>query len=439
MERWRWVCPDRVDDRVAVGVGMFVALSVGAIPATGLSWQLGVPRWGVRTVGLLPDVAIAALVAVGFTLLWRRRQRLDALDLAVAGLVLLVGVLLAAGVVADPWGRAVPFRLQVLGARALVWGLVLLVALRSVTASPSARERVVRILLWVAGLVAAVAVVEALFPDGWEAIGNGLLGMHDVQRDVYGVAVPQHLVVRTPLGGRSLPRAGSLLFEYLQLGFWLLPAFGAALARFARAPAVGGAALVALLSAGVAASLGRAALGCAVVVFVLVLATRPSVRERRRLGLVGGIGAVVGVALAVPTGLLLRLWQTLRGAEASLEIHRSATSAAWQVVLERPLGTGLGTGFAASARTPTEARVAENAYLDVALQGGWPTLGAFVLVVVLLWWSLWRRRPWDDLAVAGVAGVVGLTLGGLVLHTWQMLETSWLVLALSGLALPRRP
>ena len=103
-----------------------------------------------------------------------------------------------------------------------------------------------------------------------------------------------------------------------------------------------------------------------------------------------------------------------------------------------PWGGGLGTGFAASARAGAEARIAENAYLDVALQGGLLALALLLVVVGLLWRTLWRHRPWDDLAVAAAAGLLGLTVGGLLLHTWQMLETSWLVLALAGLSVPRR-
>ena len=433
MDRW-WSTSGRVEDRVATGVAAFVVLSVAVIPSTGLLWRLGAPSVVVRAVGLLPDLGLAALVVAGLGVAWQRRQRPDGLDLAVGALAGVVVVAFLLGVV----GGGASVTLRLLGARAMVWGLVLMVALRCVDAPASDRERVVRVVLALAGVVAAVAVLEALWADGWEWFGTVVLGMHDVQREVYGVVVPKTLVVRTPVAGRSLVRAGSLLFEYLQLGFWLLPALGMGLVRAARRPTWRRVMLVALLAAGIAASLGRAAIASAALVGLVLAVTRPAGPQRRRLLVGGGAATLALLAVAVPTGLLVRLLETFRGGEASTDIHLDASGEAVRAVMARPWGHGLGTGFAASARAGADARIAENAYLDVALQVGVVGLVVFVVVVALLWWHLWRQRPWDDLAVGAVSGVIGLTVGGLLLHTWQMLETSWLVLALAGLSLPRR-
>ena len=430
---------------VALGVALLVVWPTFSWPLQGALFRLGVPggllRWGI---GAVPDVLAAGLVGAGLVHAARTRQKPERLDWAAAAFVGLVGAYLLADRLAlatggDLFGDGPDgLSVQLVALRAAVVAPLLLLAVRSFSIPAATVERLLDVVQVAAVVLAVGGILEAIFPGTWNHVGIHVLRLFQLRREAYGTATPNDLVVYTGVGDRDLVRAGSFLLEYLQLGFALLAGLAIALVRAARTLRPAHVASVLVVAGGVLASQGRAAVACAAVAGVVVLVTRPAGAERSRMARLGAVAAVVVVALAITTGLVSRLISTTDHGDQSTSVHVNSTREALEILGDHPLGTGLGTGTAGSSR-PHEGGnlISENAYLDIGIQVGVVSLVAFVVVVALLLVALWRRRDDGDVVVVALAAVVGLTLGGFVLHTWQMNETTFVVLALAAIALPR--
>jgi hypothetical protein len=430
---------------LVVAVAAFALLPTVLAPLQGLAWRAGLPEPVVRAMLAAPDLALVAILVVGARALWRQRRLTDRLDVATTAFVALVTGYFLADRLAHAFGsdlfpRATDdLELQALAARAAIGGPLLLVAGRGVPLAPAMIDRLLRVVLLAAVALAVPAIFESLFPAVWERLGADVLGFRALQREVYGVDAPPDVVIYTYVGDRKLVRAGSFLFEYLQLGFLLLPGLAVALLRTARQPRRGNWLALSVIGAAVIATVSRSAIAAAIVVTLVVWRTRRSAVERRRVGRMVVAAAAVVLLLAVPTGLATRLLATGDASDDSTPVHVESTTDALDLIGDAPLGIGLGTGAATASRLPASATlVSENAYLDVALQVG-VVGGAAFLVVLFALGLLLGRHLHTDVGVVALAVGLAMALGGFVLHTWQMVETSWLLLALAGLALPRVP
>lgn len=443
----------------AGAVASLVVLVAVQQPVWALLLRLGFPVPVVRVVrftkeGLLAGLVVLAIVALvtrdrrddSRLLLAAPPDRFDRLDGAAIGWVVVVTAYLVAGLVAgeqlfprttdDPW-------LQLVAYRSLVVGPVLLLLVRSLPLDASGRGRVVSAILVAGSVLSAVAMFEVVAPGVMEDLARGVLQYREYQDVIFGIDLPWGVVVQTTFGDEILvTRAGSLLFDYLQLGFFLLPAFAIALVRVA-GPGVADRwrdiGVLALVTAGILATVTRTAILAAGAAAVVVVMTLPDERVRRRARQLALAGLVVVVAVSIPTGIAARMVAGLAATDASSNEHVAALSLGLRTVAGNPLGIGVGSTAEVGLRTDAVSLIVENAYLDIGVQTGLLGMLAFGIFLVVLVRSLWDRLAVDDLAAPALGTVVGFALGALLLHTWLMIEATWVAYALAGLALRRSP
>lgn len=431
----RW--PDRALQVLIVVLGL-------QLPVLALAYRLGVPGPVVRGAGFTKELLVVGVLVAAAATVVARRSRSDRLDRTTLAYLAVVTVYLGVGVAGPRVGYDVLDRspdsvfLQAVAFRSLVVGPALLLAVRTLRLDEAARRRLLDTVLVVSGVVAAGAVVEAVVPAVWERVTGELLGYVRYQRDLFGIELARGVVVRTEVGGRLVVRAGSVLFDYLQTGFFLLPGLALATLRAARRPTAGTVATAALVGAGILATVTRSAILAAAVVLVvlaLVAGSAGTARVLRRALVVAGVLTAI---LSVPTGLASRLLSVAGGGDVSAGEHLASLREGLAQVVDAPWGIGLATTAETAARGPTPAVVSENSYLDLAIQVGLPGLVLFVLMLLLALRRLGRRADHDPLAGVASAVIVGLATGALLLHVWTLIETTWIVFALVGVATPRR-
>ncbi len=421
-----------------------LSLAIGAVQAPVWGWanHVGVPRVAVRAAGFL-DVALVAVVVVVASVGWvRSRRRPDVIDAVALGLLAVVGTVLVVGVVGRlaGWDLAMGKRdvfAQVQSAQAIGTPAALLVAARTLDWTVRQRAMLLRLVAGIGVLLAVAALVEVAATPAWEWLDRTFWDIRAYQRDVLGLTLVGDPVTRDLIGGRVVVRAGSLLFRYLEYGFVLIPALLVALERSLRPRATWWRVVAGLLGVGIVLSLGRAAVAATIVAVGVVLPLAVARGSRRRLVAAVAAVAVVLAALAVPTGLVDRVRDTLRGDDASAIEHVDAVETATRLVASRPLGYGAGAGLDGAVRGVPNAFTAENAYLDVGLQVGVIGMGLLAALLVLVVVGLVRARPREAIHLVAIGSVVALAVGGLVLHTWTMAVFARIVLALAAAGLPR--
>jgi hypothetical protein len=103
-------------------------------------------------------------------------------------------------------------------------------------------------------------------------------------------------------------------------------------------------------------------------------------------------------------------------------------------VLDKPLGTGLGSAGPASARNElAEPRIAENYFLQIGQELGWLGMALFISINIMIGRELWRRRS-EQLAKVLLASLIGLTFVNLVSHAWTDDALAYIWWGLAGLA-----
>ncbi|MGH7241472.1 MAG: O-antigen ligase family protein, partial [Candidatus Saccharimonadales bacterium] len=98
--------------------------------------------------------------------------------------------------------------------------------------------------------------------------------------------------------------------------------------------------------------------------------------------------------------------------------HASALRSGLHDIATEPLGRGPGSAGPASVyNTKGSIRIAENYFIQVGQETGWPGLFFFLLINIYLARELWRRRQ-HNLALGMLAALVGLTFVNLLSHAW---------------------
>lgn len=175
------------------------------------------------------------------------------------------------------------------------------------------------------------------------------------------------------------------------------------------------------------------------VLIVLITTARPRHRRYMAIGF--------GVLLALFVGLffvlrnndaiqnaLLHTDENSHSAQSSNMVRSAAIKNGLRDVAYEPLGRGPGTAGPASTRNTYPARIAENYYIQIAQEVGWPGLALFVASNIYVGWLLWVRRK-DTLALVLFASLIGLTIVNLVSHAWADDVLGLLWWGLAGVAL----
>lgn len=452
--------PERVDLAIAaiVGIGVVAVVARSPVPALlavpallpfqqvllALLFQLGAPAGVVRGLGFWKEGIAAGLVAAA----WQRGRgqglRLDGLDLVAAALVAnnalyrLAPRLFAPGVATpDP----ATLNLALRGSTVFV---VLFVAARRLDLGGEVRERFAKVVLVAGGLVAVLGVVEHVLSDAWNAVAVTVLDIPRYRTEILDVSVarPDDIRVYTEVAGRHVVRIGSVFFDQLACGLFLVLVLAIALEHLARdrGPRWAGA-LAPVVGVAIALTQTRAAVLAALVCILLVLRPAPGrdPRARERVGLAVAAGLVLLVPLAASTGLATRALDTFGARDRSTQEHQARTTSALRKLVEQPLGSGLGTTSEIARRAGVEnPTYTEDYYLEVGGETGVQAMFLFVGLTVAAIVLLHRRThlaPGDPPAAAWRGALVGLGLAALLLPVWIDLTVSWPFWLGAGLAI----
>ncbi len=181
-----------------------------------------------------------------------------------------------------------------------------------------------------------------------------------------------------------------------------------------------------LLAAGIILSMSRAAYAATLVVLCLtaaahVASTRRRASHRRRLMIIGAVGAVAGIALLISSDFLVRAVGD-PAAVQSLSARAKMTEAGWRGALALfPLGSGLGSfGAVFPHFQPVQLQGfvehAHNEYVQILFELGAGGL-LFLSAAALATWSL-ARRAWRSLDTLGRGHAALLGALALALHAW---------------------
>jgi O-antigen ligase len=437
-----------IQRRVTTAITVLVVLILFNSALLPLLYKAGLSASVVQAASLWKEGIVA-----GSALALVRRQswhRLDALDVAaLAFLAVGTAYLLVPGLFVHGSGASLSLYDRALGWRSDVLYVAVFLIFRHLHLGRAVVDRIFRRVVVAVSVVAAIGIFEALFSSTWN---------HFAVKDL-GVTTYRYLVlheqpsaqfnlndVRTfaLLHGHPILRIGSVLFDYIAVGFVFAIGLGIAAEMLARGNAprwVYG--CVPLIGAGLLLTQTRSAIFAGIVAVAFALRRREGKRlgDRARFARVLAVLLIVSLPIVLATGLL----QRIGSAPTSNALHQSRVSAALNVIKENPLGQGLATAGGGGGaivlmqRTTfgTVPLISESQFLQVGTELGVLGLASYAAMVVLLLRHLLRRREIDRLSQAPAAMssiAVGTFAGVLVTQAFVSVELAFVFWGLAGLA-----
>lgn len=408
-------------------------------------YSAGAPAALVRAAGSWNELVLVVLFGVAATNVLRERRALETLDRLALAYVGLATVYLVLPPLLRPLvGNLLPLAsasTDVLAAsfRTNVGFVVLFLSTRHLDLPQATRERILRVVLVVGAIIGALAVAEWLDTTTWQQFFRQTIGVDRFAQEILGTR--SNLVGNSRVTGvaEERRRMGSVLFQALTLGFFLLPAMAASMQTWLRRSHSRAVVGLVLTAGGILLTFTRSAvLGAA----ALLLATIPSLPSRRstrrQRAAIGSMAAMAaGLWAAASLGLIERFSSGIQGTDPSSEGHIRRSLRGLRIVLEHPLGLGLGSGPTARGQDATI--ISENAYLQIGLEMGAVTMVVFIVLLFMIVAAAFRlAREANGRLLAGTVATAGLGLivGGFFLHVWTNLPGSWTFFGLAGLALP---
>ena len=398
----------------------------------------------LRLAGLWKDAAVVAIaVAVAGSI--RREQRtLDALDRVCLLFTALSGFyLLAPAALLGPLGGAVSLDARFTVWRSLALPVLLVFLGRHLRVDADVIRRVARTLMRWGALFGALAVVELVASSWWNTFMIDVVGVNrfrllaeELGAQAFTLGFGEIRIV-SPTG---VARVGGVFVSAIQLSFFLLVCFAFLVERVVR----GGSSLavrlgVVLAGTGILLTQTRSVILGALV--VAVVGARPSLGRgaaaRGRFAAVVVAACVLAVPLLGVTGYVERFL----GRDAASDLaHQNSTEVAFAAIGAHPFGQGLGLGAQGNNIGVPGAIVAENHFLDVALQLG--VVGALLFAGV--WWALIRRLGRAAAQVDGDlqlgAAAARSALLGILVPMWYLQpltepQVGWVLPLVAGAAL----
>lgn len=386
--------------------------------------------------------ALLALVGRG------PRRRLDALDVVAVAFLVLSTIYLLAPAVVGAAASSFSLHSRALGWRSSSLYVVAFLVLRHLRLGRAVVDQILRRVLVAIVVAAIVGIFEAVFSSTWNHLAvddlgvtmyrhvvlgqqpGGLFSLHDVR--TYGT-----------VNGHEILRIGSVLFDYVGMGFAFAIGLGIAAELAARGRGRPWAHLsMPVLGIALLLTQTRSAFVAAVIAVLFALRSRagkPSV-QRARFARILAVAIVVTVPIVAATGALHRF----SGDKGSNALHQSRAQAALSIMVHQPLGRGLGTtsgGVAAADQSLTanspKVIATESQYLLVGTQLGVVGAGLYVAIVLLALRRVLRRRPDDakSLAPSAMSNVaVGVAVGAAVTQPFVTIEVAFMFWGLLGLA-----
>jgi hypothetical protein len=400
----------------------------------------GAPVQVVRPLASWKELLGASVVLAGirgYRAGGRRLDRLDHLGLAY------VAIVAAYTVVPRLFAPDAPMALDVrsLGFRASAGFVLLLLGTRHAPLPDDFVDRATRTVLYVGGIVAAVALYEYFFSDSWNRFVIERVRFTQYQIDVLHTRPLETFDIRryTEIAGHRIIRAGSVFFDPLPAGFFCVLPLAVAVERRVRSGIRSGAStmFLVLTGAGVVLSQTRAALIAALI--VVFLAVRPAAgrtaRKRIQFAFILVAVLIVAVPVTASSGLSARVTSTSTKEDQSSTDHLRSFWDGVHSIGGAPLGHGLGTSAGVGQRfNDAGSTVTENGYLQVGVETGVLAMIVFgALTIALLRRLNLAARSVPDAGVSAVRGAaIGLAVGAIFLHTWNDFAVAWTLWGLAG-------
>ncbi|MGI8850354.1 MAG: O-antigen ligase family protein [Acidimicrobiales bacterium] len=480
-QRWVWVLPimmyevaKREQTRLQTGIELLVAVAlvilVARRPGKALAvfivvlpfstfilaalLRLGAPSAAIRGLGFWKEGIIAGVAVAGLRRMLRTRTRLDRLDkLIVAYLVLgtlyLVLPKLLDGTLA---GAFLSLHVRELGWRSDVMYLGVFLFCRYLGLSRQQVEALFRRLLVVAVLVALIGLYEYAAPGSFNHFVVHTIRVPSYEIRVLHVTLKDPTTVLTYSSTGHHVRVGSVLLNYLTVGFYFIFALGIAIELLSRGQARTWVAMsIPILGTALLVVQSRAAIlgGAVTVLLGLRRQIGRSLVQRVRLTVMLSLGLLVFIPVIVISGLGHRFVGS-RGTDNTL--HNNSVHLGINIMVKYPLGLGLGTGAGGGQVAQTEAAtsnssasipsvfIPEDQWLQIGTQIGVIGLIIYVAALVLIVRRLYPRTHDPGIADGSVSAggartaLIGILVGGLFLQPFVEPVVSWTVFALCGLA-----
>ncbi|MBC7546183.1 O-antigen ligase family protein, partial [Candidatus Saccharibacteria bacterium] len=181
------------------------------------------------------------------------------------------------------------------------------------------------------------------------------------------------------------------------------------------------------------------------VLVVAIIAVRSKLGRRYVYGELAGLAVLAGLL-----GILVQhngrvqnvLLHTSDSSTAVMSSNQGRTAGIEQGITDLetdPLGNGPGSaGPASFYNAPHNPRIAENYFLQIGQEIGIPGLIAFITINAGIGYLLWIRRD-NNLALALLASLIGLSFINLLSHAWADDTLAYVWWGLAGIAVAQLP
>ncbi len=412
-------------------------------------YRLGVPREFVRPAAYWKELVAAGIVLAALRKARDEGHRADWLDwaafiyLAVIAVYFLFPRLMVPATLEYPLGAPTERTIRLLAARSDAFFVILLLALRHLRLGSAPLEKIARITVRTALVVAAIGVVEFVATSLFDRVFLDVLQLPAYLNNVLGVPTYAGGVIHqyATVAGTDFLRVGSVLGSPLALGFMLILPFAVAIERLTRRADPATIARVALIGAAIILTQTRSAALAAVVVGLMAARKLRGRRQSARVHflLAGAALLIIAIPFASSTGLAGRFSAASEGTDESTSLHWESTYAGLRVLIGQPWGRGIGTAPGVGDRFALEgALTSENYYIQVGTEMGVIGIASFIVLVVTVGRRAARAARHGSestLPAASWGAFLGLCIGALLLHVFADLSTAWVAWGAVGAAI----
>jgi hypothetical protein len=400
----------------------------------------GVPVGLVKNLRYWKEALVLALIVAAYRASKKVAFKLDGIDKIALGFLLLVGVYWLFPHTFPPDVVVAPDDARNLAFRTIALPITAFLAVRHAHIDPKWRSRALIAAVAAGVFLGLCAIFEILFSSMWQTFLNEQLQVTNYRRLVQNDTLTRTLSQSDPtLSGNLINRAGTVFIDPLRSGYAFIAPLAIALDMVRRRLRPTTMFAVGIIGVGLALTQTRSAILGGVVVLLGALRAGPGRSERSRAQLIFlvGLAALAVLPIVASSALGDRIAGAVNGSDQeSAPFHQSRTQEAFDLVLENPLGIGLGRGGLSSVRYQLTGNViAENYFLGLAEDTSVFGAGLFIVLLVVIVLTVRRRFPVIRDSSAATADLLcGLALGGLLLHSFDYVAVAAPAFVVAGLA-----
>jgi hypothetical protein len=402
-----------------------------------LRWH--VPAKVLRQAGSIKELLVLAVVIAGIQQIRRTGRHLDRIDAAVLIYVAVVSIYL---VVPHLFSSLAPsdWSTRILAWRSDAVYPLLFFGARHAPIAPHVKERYLKFILVMGAIAGLLAVYQRIDATAWQTFILHTANVPAYELNVLRLNDAQIGTNLAYIFNLSPLRTSSIFLSPFDMADFLLLVIAVAGVRIStnRRGFLSYFALAAAL-AGIFFSRSRSD-GLAALVILLLIAlptSRNPVQGRMKL-----VGALVLAAVLVVPALGGSRFVGAQGGSKSAAGHVTEIQSGFRVLINFPLGVGLGDNPATATRfTSITARqanpnfITDNLALQVGDELGFQALLPWLLALGLILWELRRRGGLGDPFAATLGfGLLGIVIAGIYHQVFLTFPVPWTLWAGLGLA-----